>query len=95
MLIPLGQTIVHLPHSMQHESILRTSCPLSRARSTFLRLMPLKGAAVQLALQEPQAMQLRASGSIAQILSISPVSALSRSRAELRHSENPKSVIAT
>ena len=65
VLIPRGQTIVHLPQSMQRDSIRSTSSsrPRCRPRMTLRTLIPDQGAAVQVALQLPQPMHVSASGS--------------------------------
>ena len=85
--------MVHLPQSMQHESMPDTSVPRCSPRMTLRMLIPEKGPAVQVALQLPQAMHILMSGSI---LAISPYTwspVLSRSMVELGESLNPKSII--
>ena len=63
--IPRGQTIVHLPQSMQLRSMDAASAlrPRWRQSMTLRTLIPEYGDAVQVALQLPQAMHMRMSGS--------------------------------
>jgi len=93
--IPLGHTIVHFPHNMQFFIIFMASAslPLCRQSSTFLRLIPENGAAVHVALHDPQAMHLRASGSLAHSSLKRDLSRVSRFIAELGDILNPKMFI--
>ncbi len=94
--IPLGQTIVHLPHSIQLFIILNASFsfPLCRKSSTFLMLIPENSAAGQLALHEPQEMHRKASGSIWHSCLNLVRSIVSRFIVELWDILNPKLFIA-
>jgi hypothetical protein len=76
---------------MQAESnfMASSSLPLCRQSSTFLTLIPENGAAVQVALQLPQAIHLLASGSIEHNCSNLLLSILSRSMVELADNLNP------
>lgn len=94
MFIPLGQTMEHLPQSMQFDIRGLTSCPRRSERITLRTLIPLNSDAGQVALQEPQAIQILASGSIEQSLSNKEESTSSKFRMELFESLKPKSVIA-
>ena len=92
--MPRGHTIVHLPQSIQHRSICRTSCPRCTARRIFLTLIPERAPAGQVALQEPHPMQVRAPLSRRHSSSNRRLSTFARSRVELLLSVKPKSVIA-
>lgn len=93
--MPLGQTIEHLPHSIQFFiiCIASASLPLCRQSSTFLKLIPEKEDAVHVAEHEPQAMHLAESGSVAHSFSNLLLSILSRFIAELGDILNPKMFI--
>lgn len=93
VLMPRGQTMMHLPHNMHFESIGLTSCPRCSARITLRMLIPLNGAAVHVAEHEPQAIQVFTSGSVLHRRSYTEVSILSRSMVELLLSLKPKSAI--
>ncbi len=95
MFIPLGQTMVHLPQSMQLRSILTASFSFPRCRQwrTFLRLMPENAEAGQVALHEPHAMHFLASGSISHRRSNNSKSTSSMFTAELGDILKPKSII--
>ena len=93
-MIPRGQTMVHLPQSIHADIIGRTSCPRWSESSTLRIDIPVNGAAVQVAEQEPQLMHTLAVGSISQSLSYSEQSIASRLIAPLLLMENPKSIIA-
>ena len=123
VLIPLGQTMLHLPQSIQPDNIfLISSCPpvdicsgalcpcfmgpgrdFCRGNSwkgirwrrwmTLRTLMPLQGPAVQVALHEPQDMQVRTPGSSFSSLLYKVQSISSSLTAELLDNPNPKSII--
>ena len=93
VLMPRGHTIVHLPQSIQHWSILRTSCPRCTASTTFRTLIPERIPAGQVALQEPHPMQTEAPFSSLHNCSNLSRSTFRRSRVELLLSVKPKSVI--
>lgn len=114
MLIPLGQTMLHLPQSMQADNILPISpvppaevssgalspCFMGagagirwRASITFRTLMPEKGPAVQVALHEPQDMQVRTPGSSFSSFLYKVQSISSNLTAALFDNPNPKSII--
>lgn len=82
----------HFPQSMQQRSIFTASfsLPLWRQWSTFLRLIPLKVPAGQVALQEPHDMHFHASGSSSCSLSNRVKSTLSMLTVELGEMPNPK-----
>lgn len=92
VLMPRGHTMVHFPHSMQLDIILKASfsLPLWRHSSTFLMLIPEKAAAGQVALHDPQAMQRTASGSTRQSSSKRALSTLSIFMVELGEILKPK-----
>ena len=94
VLMPRGQTIVHLPQSMHADIIGRTSCPRWSESSTLRIDIPVNGAAVQVAEHEPQLMHSLAVGSTSQSLSNSEQSMVSRLIVPLLLIENPKSIIA-
>ena len=91
--MPLGHTMVHLPQSMQQESIPDTSVPRCRPSMTLRMLIPEYCPAVQVALQLPHAMHVFMSGSSLSIFLYNERSALSRSMVELGESLNPNSII--
>ena len=94
--MPLGQTMVHLPHNMQWLNNLDASSlsPFWRERIALLRLVSSNAAAVQLAEQLPQAMHLRTSGSEVASWRNFSLSALSRLILELGFTPKPKSIIS-
>lgn len=96
VLMPLGQTIVHFPQSMQFDISLNASAslPLCRFRRTFLTLIPENPDAGHVALHEPHAMQRLASGSILHNSSNLVLSTLSRFIAELGDILNPNMLIS-
>jgi hypothetical protein len=94
--IPRGQTIMHFPQSM-HACIIRSTSPilpLCKERRTFLMLMPENSPAMHVALHDPQAIHLAASGSFLHSSLNKAVSALSISIAELFDNLKPNMLIS-